>query len=698
MAAHLAKQVPDPVVRAAQSAREDTGRSGSRHRRAIVPGAVLGGYHIEAKLGAGGMAEVFCARREGPHGFSKRVAVKRILPSAAEDQAFVRMFIEEASLAARLSHPNIVQVFDFGDDDGELYLAMELVEGTSLGRLLRAAASRKQALPLNVALYLTAQTARALDYAHRLRRDGGELFGLVHRDVSPGNLLLTRTGHLKLADFGIACTSSRERHTGNNDLRGKLGYMSPEQVQGLSLDGKSDVFTLSVILAELLMGRPLFAGGAQLDVLLRIRDVDLRPLEQSDKRIPSDVRRVLRDGLKSDPKARPDAKQLAATLEAICARRGFPADASAQVARLMAAYELCPAGHQDDIAEGIARPTSCFEPIEGADEHVGGSQETSTGAVVSPLDLAPRHEYYPEVARGGRPGSVSFPELMRMATTGEIDALSLVRRGRESPRPASELPELARVFSTPALQWSPEEISRPRLRGDLNGAALLPIVNSLARNRESGVLYLEDGKRKKKIYFVDGRPDFVASTMRDEMLGQFLMDKGVCLPMEVDMGLAVLPQHKGRLGDALVSLGVLRPVELYRAVASQVRGRYLDAFKWRRGEFLYVRDRASFEETYPIEQDAHVLMRDACMALHASELEAALAPLWEKVIRPGLEPQASMAAYQLPDAWRWVLSQARGDQTVGSLFARCTMQSGLDAEDAMRALFLAISCRLLETA
>lgn len=662
-----------------------------------MPGAVLGGYHIEAKLGAGGMAEVFSALREGPHGFSKRVAVKRILPSAAEDEAFVKMFIEEASLAARLSHPNIVQVFDFGDDDGELYLAMELVEGTSLGRLLRAAASRKQALPLHVALYLTAQTARALDYAHRLRRDGGELFGLVHRDVSPGNLLLTRTGHLKLADFGIACTSSRERHTGNNDLRGKLGYMSPEQVQGLSLDGKSDVFTLTVILAELLMGRPLFAGGAQLDVLLRIRDVDLRPLEQSDKRIPSDVRRVLRDGLKSDPKLRPDAKQLAATLESICARRGFPADASAQVARLMAAYELCPPGHQDDIAEGLVRPTSCFEPVEGVDELTGAGHETSTGAVVSPLDLAPRHAYYPDVARGGRTESVSFPELMRMATTGEIDASSLIRRGKESPRPARELPELARVFSTPALQWSPEEISRPRLRGDLGGASLLPIVNSLARNRESGVLYLDDGKRKKKIYFVDGRPDFVASTMREEMLGQYLMDKGVCLPMEVDMGLAVLPQHKGRLGDALVSLGVLRPVELYRAVAAQVRGRYLDAFKWRRGEFLYVRDKASFEETYPIEQDAHVLMRDACNALHASELEAALAPLWEKVIRPPLEPQVSMAAYQLPDAWRWVLSQARGDQTVGSLFARCTMQSGLDAEDAMRALFLAISCRLLET-
>jgi eukaryotic-like serine/threonine-protein kinase len=274
----------------------------------------------------------------------------------------------------------------------------------------------------------------------------------------------------------------------------------------------------------------------------------------------------------------------------------------------------------------------------------------------------------------------------------------LVRRGRESPRPAEQLPELGRVFATPALQWSKEEISRPRLRGDLNAAALLPIVSSLMHRRENGVLYLRDGSRKKKIYFVDGRPDFVASTVREELLGHWLVDKGVCLPMEVDMGLAVLPQHKGRLGDALVALGVLRPVELYRAVSNQVRARYLDAFSWRRGEFIYVRDRQSREETYPIEQDAHVLMRDACNSLHASELEAALAPLWERLLVPPQQGAGSLSSYQLPDSWSWVIKQAKGDQTVGSIFARCTMQSGLDAEDAMRALFLAISCRLVEVA
>ncbi|MEY4576816.1 MAG: hypothetical protein RL701_1519, partial [Pseudomonadota bacterium] len=663
---------------------ELSAQSGARMRRAIGPGSVLGGYQIEAKLGTGGMAEVFAARREGPHGFTKRVAVKRILPNAAEDDAFVAMFINEASLAGRLSHPNIVQVFDFGDDQGELYLAMELVEGTSLGRLLRAASARNDVVPLPVTLYLIGQAARALDYAHRFRREDGQLMGLVHRDVSPGNLLLTRTGHLKLADFGIACTLAGERHTGDNDLRGKLGYMSPEQVQGKPLDGRSDVFTLSVILAELLTGQPLFAGGAQLDVLLRIRDVDLRPFEKSERRIPSDVRRLVYEGLRADPESRPEARKLAASIEAICARRGFAADASSQVCQLMSRYDLCSLPDHG-VDSSIARPTALFDAL--LDPGTSGGLSGGTGAIISPLDLAPRHDYKIDARLHSvnSDAPVAFPELMRLATTGEIDASTLVRRGSESPRPANQLPELARVFSTPALQWSPEEISRPRLRGDLSAATLLPIVSSLMHKRENGVLYLQDGKRRKKVYFVDGRPDFVASTMREELLGHYLVEKGVCLPMEVDMGLAVLPQHKGRLGDALVALGVLRPVELYRAVANQVRGRYLDAFGWRRGEFLYVRGPQSREETYPIEQDAHVLMRDACMALHASELEAALSPLWEKVLRQPANGQASLISYQLPDSWAWVIQQARGDQTVGSLFARCTIHSRLDVDDAMRA-------------
>ncbi len=152
------------------------------------------------------------------------------------------------------------------------------------------------------------------------------------------------------------------------------------------------------------------------------------------------------------------------------------------------------------------------------------------------------------------------------------------------------------------------------------------------------------------------------------------------------------------MGDALVNIGVLRPVELYREVASQVRSRYLEAFRWRKGYWLYVRGARSHEQTYPLGNDTYVLMRDATNELHPSELEAALAPIWEKVLRPADTPPASLSAYQVMDEWRWVIEQAKGNSTVGTVFTRSSGKMGIDSEEAMRALFLGISCQLLQAA
>ncbi len=187
----------------------------------------IGPYLIENRLAAGGMAEVYVAKRLGPHGFSKRVALKRILPQFVRDPKFVAMFIDEARLAARLAHPNIVQVFDFGDADGELFLAMELVDGTTVNRLLRAASRARERVPLDIAVHIALQTAHALRYAHAATDEEGRSLGFVHRDVSPANLLLTRDGDVKLTDFGIATVKMRTRRTEDGHIRGKLGYMSP---------------------------------------------------------------------------------------------------------------------------------------------------------------------------------------------------------------------------------------------------------------------------------------------------------------------------------------------------------------------------------------------------------------------------------------------------------------------------------------
>ena len=264
----------------------------------------LGPYELVRRIATGGMAEVYLARRAGPHGFQKIVAVKRILPQLARDSDFVAMFVDEARVCARLGHPNIVQVFDFGEQDGELYMAMEYVDGTTGARLIRAAAAAGEEIPLDVCLHIALSVLRALEYAHAARDEDGKPLALVHRDVSPGNVLIDRSGAVKLTDFGIARAAEIERRTDAGQLKGKLGYMSPEQVVGRELDARSDIFTLGIVLAEMLILRPLFSGGKELDVLLRIRDADLSAIDRAGRRVPDDVRAVLFRALARDPALR----------------------------------------------------------------------------------------------------------------------------------------------------------------------------------------------------------------------------------------------------------------------------------------------------------------------------------------------------------------------------------------------------------
>ncbi|HEX7672031.1 MAG TPA: serine/threonine-protein kinase, partial [Polyangiaceae bacterium] len=166
-------------------------------------GSTIGTYVLERKLGAGGMAEVYLARRSGPRGFTKRVAIKRILPELSDDSQLIQMFCDEARVAATLSHPNIAQVLEFGEHEGELYIVMEYVEGVSSSALLRAAASRGETIPVGSALYVAHQVLLALSFAHEVTDEAGTPLGLVHRDVSPSNVLVSRFGNVKLIDFGI---------------------------------------------------------------------------------------------------------------------------------------------------------------------------------------------------------------------------------------------------------------------------------------------------------------------------------------------------------------------------------------------------------------------------------------------------------------------------------------------------------------
>lgn len=642
----------------------------------------MGPYRIERRLATGGMAEVYVARREGLHGFSKRVALKRILPQFSADPDFVWMFIDEARLAARLEHPNIVQVFDFGKLGDDLVLVMELVDGTNVSRMLRAT-GRQTAIPLDVALHIAYQTAQALEYAHHAIDDEGQPLEFVHRDVSPANILLTHTGHVKLTDFGIATVRSRAPTTEDGQVRGKLGYMSPEQVLGKDLAGKSDVFTLCTVLAEMILGEPLFQGDSELNVLLRIRDVDLRVLAQTERSVPQDIRQLLLKGLHIDPQGRPTARAFAEACAEVIRRRGM-GHGPDRLSKLLAQLSLVDGEPVEDV--GPKRVTSLM-----------GTNVLTPDAdrILAHADATSPSIYRVLLTDGSEMGPISYPRLIQLITTGVIDSRSsrISKGGDEFVNP-HDFPELTRFVTSPGLQWTLEELAHADKQGQLRAATLLPVVYDIVSKQETGVLHLWQGKRRKKIYFIEGKPEFVASTDRAELLGEYLVANGQCLRMEVEMALALLPRYGGRLGDALVGLGVLRPVELFRAITQQVRHRFLEAFRWRRGEWAFVPGVRSHEETFPMGNDAFELLRDAAREAHTEEIESVLAPLRERFLERcrGGPP---VSAFRLEASWRQVLDTIEGERTLGAVLAQHGVE-GQDLEPVYRALYLGLACGLVQ--
>ena len=226
----------------------------------LAAGTRIGRYEIVRRLALGGMAEIYLARMTGVAGFAKHVVLKRILPSFAQDAEFVRMFLNEARYAATLDHPNISHVYDFGQEGGLYYYAMEYLHGDDCRALLRELAGKRERMPLAHALTIVVGAATGCHFAHELVGDDDQPLGLVHRDVSPSNVVVTFTGAVKLVDFGIAKATSREDATAAGVTKGKLAYMAPEQCRAEPLDRRVDVYALGVLLYELTTQRRAFTG------------------------------------------------------------------------------------------------------------------------------------------------------------------------------------------------------------------------------------------------------------------------------------------------------------------------------------------------------------------------------------------------------------------------------------------------------
>ena len=264
----------------------------------------FGKYLLLERISVGGMAEVFKAKSFGVEGFEKIIAIKRILPTMVEDADFIQMFIDEAKIAGQLSHANICQIFELGKINESHFIAMEFIWGKDLLQIQNRFRKLRLHMPVSMAAFVAAKMCEGLDYAHKKKDARGQPLLVVHRDVSPQNILVSYEGEIKLIDFGIAKAATRSSKTQAGVLKGKFGYMSPEQVRGLPLDRRSDLFALGTILYELLTGERLFLGESDFSTLERVRNVDISPPSQHNRNVPPALEKIVMKSLAKEPEDR----------------------------------------------------------------------------------------------------------------------------------------------------------------------------------------------------------------------------------------------------------------------------------------------------------------------------------------------------------------------------------------------------------
>ncbi|MBI4952812.1 MAG: serine/threonine protein kinase [Myxococcales bacterium] len=280
-------------------------------------GDAVGKYEIVAYLASGGMAELYLARVRGIEGFEKVVALKRILPKLAEDPEVVSMFLDEARLAASLHHPNLAQIYDVGREGGSYFFTMEYVHGEDLHTVVQRAARQRRGLSLSSALFIVSQVAAGLHHAHDKRGADGQPLGTVHRDVSPSNVMISFDGAVKIVDFGVAKALARRTKTLSGNIKGKLGYLSPEQARGEEIDRRSDVYALGILLFELTTGTRLYDQAHDYAVLsaLFTQDAPLPSSRRAD--YPPELEAVVEKALRRTPAERfATAEELQLAIEA----------------------------------------------------------------------------------------------------------------------------------------------------------------------------------------------------------------------------------------------------------------------------------------------------------------------------------------------------------------------------------------------
>ncbi|MCA9522305.1 MAG: protein kinase [Myxococcales bacterium] len=601
----------------------------------------FGKYELLEKIGAGGMAEIYKARYIGIDGFEKILVLKKILPNFADNTAFIKMLINEAKLTSSLQHVNIVQIFELGEIDDQYYIAMEYVNGKDLLKIMAQASKLRLRVPSKLVAYLLSEVCKGLAYAHSACDSEGNNLNIIHRDVSPSNIIISLQGEVKIMDFGVARATQQNstvEKTRAGTLKGKLGYMSPEQVTGKTIDHRADIFSLGIVLFEMMTLKRLFLGRTDLDTMINIRDANIEEKFQKYPFIPNELRAILRRALAKDPNQRYQTaeefheelldylftnqlkvthKSLQLYVDALFSKNPreelavhFPresfdpnAHAAAGAARNLPAVEARttdPTPTEPPHAEepnGTVVPAgnrAMIEPTRHSSKAIADDATNRESGVIDTDEQSLfRSLFRLRDQDGNVVGPISYHSLVNLIQARSIAENELVSIDEKTWVTVQAIPDLAKQFP---LEKPSEEERPPRYKGAANPFTMPRLIYRLAINKIDGRLRLVNDTTVKEVWFSHGKPVHVASNMRTELMGEFMVARQFITGDQLEAALKQTAELDGRLGDVLIALKMIQPHQLYEILRQQFVERILEIFTWTRGEYLfYLGDEARTE-------------------------------------------------------------------------------------------------------
>jgi serine/threonine protein kinase len=552
----------------------------------------FGRFELLELLGTGGMAEVYKAKASGELGFERIVVIKKILPSFATNDAFIQMLIQEAKLASLLQHANVVQTLDLGKIEDNYFICMEYVPGTDLLKTLTRFAKKELRIPYDIVAYIISEAARGLHYAHGACNLKGEELNIIHRDVSPANILISYNGAVKLTDFGVARANMvHDAATKSGVMKGKMGYMSPEQVSGRPFDHRADIFALGVLLYESLTLKRLFLGKDSVQTLFNVRDADIQSRLEKHPYLPAQLGQIMIKALETDPDARyQTAQEISNDLRAYLQEIHSPVgpEALSLVIRSVHGWDdlklsKTPGWFRDLLEQDDPRDptltTSKMPLVVDMSERTPLPSETSAavfmpGTAEDPSELTmmemEQNTYFLKSAADQILGPVSFSHISRMIEHGALSQDEPISLNQANWVRVGDLPLLQPLFSRNAsIKSKPATLEGP--------ASLLSLpfaMYRIAAENLDGLLSVQDANTLREAFFKKGKLLHIHSSDHRELFGAYLVEHRVVSLEHAQMALEELDDDDCHLGDIIVAKGWVDEEELEQLLLDHQKSRF----------------------------------------------------------------------------------------------------------------------------